>query len=277
MKILVQTHMRNNAQLFSEYRKIEEAGLTPVSYGYIRNEDGSITIVGLEDVDLDEPVFNRASVQILKMHFVEGRKFKGHIPKGFFDTLVYNPNTFNIQNMPEHELMMNKYPGKYEFMTLKEALYRVNDVDTFYKPNSDLKMINGSVIKKGELLIDKENIDESSEYMMTINILKSTNIVNIVEEVRCFVVNNKAITASRYIINGNVKAERLNKSEELFYLNCANKYINEYYSPANCFTIDLARLDNGTIAIIEYNCINSSGMYEINSTALFTSLMEHFK
>jgi hypothetical protein len=80
---------------------------------------------------------------------------------------------------------------------------------------------------------------------------------------------------SRYKKDGKYNINRLTNNEEEFYLEYATKYINEYYSPAKSFTIDLAKLDNGNVVIIEYNGINTSGMYEINSKALFSAIMEN--
>ncbi len=282
MKVLVQTNRRNQIQLQNEFRKIEEGGCIPVPYGYVKNiEENSITIAGLEDIDIDELVFNRPSVQILKAYFTDKMSFKGHIPTGFFTTMDYDPDRFRISNMKTNSFMMNKYPGMHKFMSLEQALECKNFKDTFYKPDNDLKLIKGILVKKGktllETLVELNEPDHFTESQLKSTILQSINIVGIKEEIRCFVVNGEAIVAARYRLDGEYNVSKLTALEEATYISLANIFITDYYSPTNSFTIDLARLQDGSVAIVEYNCINSSGYYEINAKTLFSKIKENIK
>jgi len=275
MKVLVQTNKRPHVHLEHEFKMIEHAGFIPVPYGYVESEPNVITVFGLEDIEYDELVFNRPSIQILKKHFVDKAKFLGSIPKGFFTTLDYNPDSFKISKMKTSPLMLNRYPGMHKFMSLKDALVEPNKFDTFYKPDNDLKLINGTLVKKGQTLADTLAVKnyQFSESQLNSVILQSINTAfEIKEEVRCFVVNGEVVTAARYRRNNDTDLTKLTALEEAVYMSHAHIFINDYYSPSKSFTIDLARLKDGTIIIIEYNCINTSGMYNINSKALFDKI-----
>jgi hypothetical protein len=160
-------------------------------------------------------------------------------------------------------------------MSLKDALVAPNKFDTFYKPDNDLKLINGTLVKKGQTLADTLAVKnyQFSESQLNSVILQSINTASeIKEEVRCFVVNGEVVTAARYRRNNDTDLTKLTALEEAVYMSHAHIFINDYYSPSKSFTIDLARLKDGTIIIIEYNCINTSGMYNINSKALFDKI-----
>lgn len=105
-------------------------------------------------------------------------------------------------------------------------------------------------------------------------VLVSNNIQDIVEEVRCYVVNKKVVTISRYMYNGKLDMTPLNTLFHNQYVDYAQHIIDTVYAPSTEFTIDLCQLKNGSLKVVEYNCLNSSGLYECDSKALFTALKE---
>ena len=278
MKVAVQSHARDNAQLEHEFNKIIEAGHVPVSYGYfIDHEKHIVKIIGLEEIPLDEFVFNRASVQILRLYFVLKYNFVGHIPKGFLESLVYDIDGFDIRNMPENPIMINKVPGKYSFMLLDLALTNHNLKTTFYKPILDLKLITGTVVPEGQCLSDivGDRTNFSDRALGSI-MLVSENIVKLKREIRCFVVDNKVITCGQYKKDDEYNIEPLTESEENYFIGVAQMLLSQYYSPAKNCTIDVGLIDDVTPVVIEYNCLNTSGMYNINSGKLFKALEKQF-
>lgn len=278
LKVLVQTNKRNQVQLEQEFKIIEAAGCTPVPYGYVIN-DNVVSIRGLESIAYDECVFNRPSIQILKRHFVDKATFEGEIPRGFFTSLDYNVDRFRISKMKANPLMVNKYPGMHKFLLLKEALNTRLRVDAFYKPDNDLKLIGGIVVPKDTTLLEALESEGKQYNFSDANLnavmLQSINTVEFKEEIRCFVVNGKPITAGRYRRNGKHDLTPLTALEEAVYLSHANIFVKDYYSPGKSFTIDLGRLKDNSINIIEYNCINTSGYYNINAKALFSKIKEN--
>jgi len=94
---------------------------------------------------------------------------------------------------------------------------------------------------------------------------------NILQEIRCFIVKGKVITASMYKL-GNV----------VLYKECMDNDIIEYannmasvYQPADAFVMDICRTANG-LKIVECNCINCAGFYDIDMQKLIVSLEDNF-
>ena len=49
------------------------------------------------------------------------------------------------------------------------------------------------------------------------------------------------------------------------------------YTPADIFTMDLARLNDGSIKIIEYNCFNCSGVYLCDLVDTYQAIKEYLR
>jgi hypothetical protein len=93
----------------------------------------------------------------------------------------------------------------------------------------------------------------------------------IMQEVRCFVVKGKVITASFYKIGDRVVYQRCDDDDILWF---AQECVNEFQL-ADAFVIDVCRTSKG-LRIVECNCINCSGFYDIDIQKLIGSLEENF-
>lgn len=277
MIILTQDHKRPYHMVEFEFNKIIESGHDYRSFGYINTND-LIRMTNIADLE-NERVYIRSSVQFLDS-VVDGRFDSCPISDHIINTFDYDPVKFDVTTFEPHAKSINMMPSRHEFISLKDVISNVVSEDTFMKPINDRKLFDGVVVKKGDTLmncITKGNIGSFEWLQKYYNcmVLVSTNIVGLDEEVRCFVVGGEAITASRYRKGGQPDITKFTHDEELFYLNHANKFINEYYAPTQNFTIDLA-LHSDDVSIIEYNCINTSGMYNINSKLLFDALESYY-
>ena len=65
------------------------------------------------------------------------------------------------------------------------------------------------------------------------------------------------------------------KEEQDKYMSYAQSIVSDVYSPSTEFTIDIAKTKEQGLKVIEYNCLNSSGLYECDTKALFTALKEY--
>lgn len=271
MKIAVQTNRRSHSQLEIEFNSIHSSGYEAVPFGYIVTDKQTIKIVGLEHLDRDEKIYSRCGTMFLDKNI----NITGEYPEYLLKSICYNEDGFSISNMPESNLFLNKTHGMYGITELKNVLNLIVKCDTFYKPTNDRKFIPGTIVKKGfslrDALIKDYSLDYDDNQLNTL-ILSSTRIINdINEEVRCYIVNKKCITASRYKKNGSYNISALSDEEYKVYSYYAEKYLEEYYSPANMCTIDLFRVNND-VYIMEYNCLNSSGLYNSDSKKLFQEL-----
>ena len=93
----------------------------------------------------------------------------------------------------------------------------------------------------------------------------------IMQEVRCFVVMGKVITASFYKIGDSVVYRECNDEDILDY---AQARVDEFQL-ADAFVIDICRTDKG-LKIVECNCINASGFYDIDEQKFILALEENF-
>lgn len=272
MKILLQTHKRPNHQLEHEYKKFMEAGCEVIPYGYYRKNTNELVITGLEDLDPSEQYLNRCSIQIVK-HLSENKLFGGKYPSDFINSISYNAIAFEIDSIPESKYMLNKTPSKYIMARLNDIADMIHKHDIFVKPTNDLKSFTGTFVKQGKSLREaledkKENIDLTQDFY----VLVSLRCPRIIEEVRCFVVDHSVVTCGRYARNGVPDITHFKNDEESIYKSFAQEYIDIVYFPSNSFTIDLCKTDEDELLVVEYNCFNCSGLYNVDTTKLIKAL-----
>lgn len=144
----------------------------------------------------------------------------------------------------------------------------------FVRPTMDTKIFTGTVFSKNAWA-DYSKIVKVNE---AVNIItEETKILvspakNIQQEVRCWVVGGKVITASSYKIGSRVVYT--NYDDELFFVNFAQSMVDKY-QPAEAFVIDIA-LANDKLKVIEINNINSAGFYHCDMNKLIGGLEDYF-
>lgn len=272
MKILVQSSKRSSAQLEMEYEAIKRSGHEYVNYGILLN-DGKFRVVGLENIDTDEICYNRCPTQFYDRNHL----MIGDFPNSFLTSVEYNHDTFMATSPPADECNINLYPGRHRVMRLIEAMHITSTETMFMKPNNDRKLFNGTVVKPGETLGDLLGVYKKYFEHINSEVLVSMNHVEIMEEVRCYVVNKKVITASRYHRNGKFDMSYLDDWELYEWIEMAQFFVDNYYAPGNNFTIDLCTTRDGLYKIVEYNALNSSGLYNCDSRLLFDTLENYLK
>lgn len=148
------------------------------------------------------------------------------------------------------------------------------DNEFFARPTKDTKVFSGQIFSKKSW----------NNYLKTCNDSDSVNIItdetkilvaplkNIQQEVRCWVVGGKVVTASRYKIGDRVIYK--NYDDELLFINFAQRMVDKF-QVADAFVIDVCLAD-GNLKVIEVNNINSAGFYECNLYKLIESLENHF-
>ena len=138
----------------------------------------------------------------------------------------------------------------------------------FVRPTKDSKVFTGQVFSKTAW----------EDYTKTVNtITEETQVLvspvkNIQQEVRCWVVGGKVVTASRYKISNRVIYA--NYDDETFFTDFAQKMVDKF-QVAEAFVIDVC-LANDELKVVEVNNINSAGFYECNITKLIMALENHF-
>lgn len=169
--------------------------------------------------------------------------------------------------------MENMLNGDGHVMNFMDPL-PIKDFMFFARPTKDSKVFSGQVFTQeswneyvADCIVNKvsENLTEHTKVLVAP--LKQTQ-----QEVRCWVVGGKVITASRYKLHNRVIYE--NYDNESFYVDFAQKMVN-VYQPADAFVIDVCLVDE-QLKIVEINCFNCSGLYHANVQKMIEALEEHF-
>ena len=146
--------------------------------------------------------------------------------------------------------------------------------DWFIRPSQDLKQFSGQVIHAKECadwLQDAMECDSSGSYKMEWDTpIVVSEPVNIQAEWRWFIVDGKVVSGSMYRAHNQPRKERVIEQELIHEAQVsANGWL-----PSPCCVMDLA-LVGGELKIIEFNCINASGFYDNDVSAIFRELYNY--
>jgi hypothetical protein len=139
----------------------------------------------------------------------------------------------------------------------------------FIRPTKDSKIFTGGVFAASEWASLLEKVLKSQrarEEMIQVAIPKK-----IFQEIRCWIVNQKLVTASTYKIGNQV---RYNEYVDTSGLSFAQEMV-DIYQPAEAFVLDIC-LSNEGWKIVEVNCINSAGFYASNLQKLIIELEDYY-
>lgn len=202
---------------------------------------------------LDKPIFAFGSYTLAK---IAKKHFK---PASFI-----SPN-ISIDKLFEH------YGD--EMFNSDMIIASVKDIDTdmaefFIRPVEDTKSFCGEVMTQEKFRIWKQRILDMSEGNGYTTITPDTMVTiagkkQIEREYRFFIVNRQIATCSQYRWAG-----------QSMFITDAEPYVKDYvdkiinhWSPDHAFCLDIATVD-GVPKVLEVNCINASGMYEIDTQKL---------
>lgn len=148
-----------------------------------------------------------------------------------------------------------------------------DDEVKFIRPCKDTKVFTGKVFNKEEW---EKFVQHSLNNGHTTILDAHTKIQvstpkNIQQEIRCWVVNGRVITASQYRLSNRVFYKEYIDEEGLEF---AQKMI-EKFQLAPAFVMDICLADNEW-KIVECGCINCAGFYRADLQKLIISLEENF-
>lgn len=160
--------------------------------------------------------------------------------------------------------------GKASYYPVKDNLDLSFDEDKFVKPSRDLKAFDATILKSGTT-IGKFVHSVSRQRFFLEESLVVADVLKMKDEYRFFYVDGEVVSGSAYRQNGVVGYNRFIPDT---VWNKAREYA-KLYKPADIFTIDLARLEDGSIKIIEYNCFNCSGVYLCDMVKTFYAIKDY--
>jgi hypothetical protein len=190
---------------------------------------------------------------------------------GWFPGSFINDNhDFEVQLAHYGDYMLNSDGCVMDFTDkLPEGL------DLFFaRPTMDSKIFPATVYTPDEW---NKYVADAQENKATHYIADETRVVisspkNIQQEIRCWVIDGKVVTASLYKMNGERK--RLNYDDEWMPVDFANR-MAKIFQPARAYVMDIALCDD-EYKIIEVNLLNAAGFYEANLQKLIEALETSF-
>ena len=191
---------------------------------------------------------------------------------------LFKPGAFISPNL--NMVSLTKHYGKEMLnhdMTVGTVKDLMPSLDSFFiRPVDDTKSIVGAKYTLPEYIAWREKIleldkeDPQNYAEVTPNTLICIAPCKQIDaEFRCFVVDGEVATASQYKLNG-----------QPFFSSHVDEYIFDYvnsmvqiWKPDKAFVLDVALVNNKPF-VIEANCINSSGLYEIDTQKLIMAIEE---
>jgi len=145
--------------------------------------------------------------------------------------------------------------------------------ESFIRPVEDSKAFTGQIMTGDDFYEWKcKLLTIGTEGYATIDL--NTEIVYapykpIHQEVRCFIINSKVITYSQYKLGGEYKPSPTVDEYIIDYV----KDVIKIWEPEKAYCLDIAIID-GIPKILEANCINASGLYEIDTQKFIMAVEE---
>lgn len=144
----------------------------------------------------------------------------------------------------------------------------------FIRPNDDLKSFSGEVISRTNFnewrakVLAYESVNLKPETLCIV-----APVQPIVREYRFFVVDAKVITGSLYKIGNTVRSDPHVEPMVYEYAQCR---VNEW-QPADAFVIDVAQMIDGSLKVIEINCLNSAGFYACDTSKIIQAIADLYE
>ena len=182
----------------------------------------------------------------------------------------WNPGSFYNEN---HDYTVYSKYWKDNLLNWDSKIQKLTDdveLDFFFaRPTGDTKLFKGELYGKDiwNVAVNHAIVNGADPN----SLVQISSPKNILQEVRCFVVNKRVITASYYKIGNRIVYQKCNDDDILYF---AQDMINEF-NVAPGFVIDIGRTDNG-LKVVEVNCLNCSGFYAIDEFKLVEALEINF-
>lgn len=157
-----------------------------------------------------------------------------------------------------------------EILNIKENLFINFGIDKFVKPTTDLKAFAAGILEaRIPLKTYIENNSPRKDYFEEKFMV--SNLAKIDEEYRFFCIKDKIIAGSLYAKNGKFYKSSIVPFE---VKSVAEEYV-KLYQPADIFVMDIAK-SQADYKIVEYNCWNASGLYEVDKLKLFSEVRDYY-
>ncbi|ASV44292.1 hypothetical protein PBI_SCTP2_277 [Salicola phage SCTP-2] len=138
----------------------------------------------------------------------------------------------------------------------------------FIRPDSGSKTFSGITIEYNDLEHELNTIMQLSS-MMDHEWIMISSVKDIIDEYRYFIIDGQVIAQTQYMHKSNVYMDTITDDDcdQLAYLVANNSLQIDV-----AYVCDIAKLDDGSCRIVEFNSICSSGFYSANIDNIVKSL-----
>lgn len=188
-------------------------------------------------------------------------------PGVFFDEENFSAPAW-FEHWGEHVLNYGAEVVPFKDVSVPPGEYR------FIRPADDLKAFSGHVIYSDSFAEWKERVlGVESPTLPPDHPCVVAPVREIAREYRFFVVDGRVVTGSIYKLGENV-----------VYRADVEDYVTEYaqarvdeWKPADGFVIDVAAMRDGSLRVIEVNCLNSAGFYACDASKIVQAVSDHYE
>lgn len=185
--------------------------------------------------------------------------------------IMYNENhDFEVykEKYGEHLLNSDGIIKPFGWTLMKKG------VPWFIRPTRDTKIFESKLYYADEWLSYVKDTTETGTFD---SICEQTKMFiaepkTIQQEIRCWIVDGEPVTMSQYKIGKRVNMLNMDHNEEAYIF---AKNMAKIYSPSRAFVLDIC-LHDDEYKIVEINCANMSGFYDIDMSKLIQSLEKAF-
>lgn len=190
--------------------------------------------------------------------------------QGWYPGIMYNDgHDFDIYKEKYGENLLNSDCTIAEFGHIHRS-----DFPYFIRPTRDTKIFTSQIYDFHDW---NEYVDNTIESKTIDQIRTKTKMLyckpkTIQQEIRCWIVDGEPVTMSQYKIGRRVNMLNMDNNEESYIF---AKQMAKLYSPSRVFVLDICLYED-EYKIVEINCANMSGFYDINMSKLIQSLENAF-
>lgn len=247
----------------AHYDSCVSIGYQPSSFGLIPFSD-TITVTGYT-----KPTIMFGATKLVKLHL------RGIQPEN--SVIFYDAYKFDQKNYSKilGNLLLNHAAVFFRWEFVKDVMVTS---PTFIKPSSDLKYFSGRILYPSGKTIEGElheigyiDVDITDDTHILYNYTPLQHPIEY--EYRAFVINNKVVDVCQYMHNGKVVPAVISEERKARIIHFIS-HAQALYEPHDHYVVDVAVDTAGNGWIVEYNCINCSGMYAIDRAKVFTEFLK---
>lgn len=153
--------------------------------------------------------------------------------------------------------------GKENFVNHDAIICNANQInwdkqeEYFVRPLEDTKAFNGGIYNKHTLKYD--------------GLVVSATLKHVSREYRFFIIDDKIVSASLYKVNGSLEESPIIDPQAT----CFVEEMKSKFTQAG-YVLDVALIDD-EFKIMELNCLNAAGFYQINLYKLIMAVQDHYE